>query len=129
LGVFYERSIGCVGIVKDWLTQALRKALDAEASTLSLVHLKPYAPSVSKCMQMITEALEGEKAFIEDETELTKLRQKLGLTTTSSPIAKKVSPNNVADSAQTSTPSRKKRTPGERHPHRDVIGGTENVSG
>ncbi|MFB2917886.1 ATP-binding protein [Aerosakkonema funiforme] len=30
---FYERSIGCVGIVKDWLTQALRKALDAEAST------------------------------------------------------------------------------------------------
>ncbi|MBD2184795.1 AAA family ATPase [Planktothrix sp. FACHB-1355] len=125
---FYERSIGCVGIVKDWLTQALRKALDAEASTLTLVHLKPYAPSVSKCMQMITEAIEGEKALIEDETELIKLRQKLGLTAISSPIAKEASPDNMANSAQTSKTSRKKRNPGERNPHRDVIGGTQNVS-
>ncbi|MGB5636293.1 MAG: AAA family ATPase, partial [Waterburya sp.] len=30
---FYERSIGCVGILKDWLTQAYRKALHESAST------------------------------------------------------------------------------------------------
>ncbi len=39
---FYERSIGCVGILKDWLTQAYRQALHEEASTLSEHHWQPY---------------------------------------------------------------------------------------
>ena len=34
---FYERSIGCVGILKDWLTQAYRKALHEEAKQRGLV--------------------------------------------------------------------------------------------
>ncbi|MBE9229917.1 ATP-binding protein [Phormidium sp. LEGE 05292] len=125
---FYERSIGCVGIVKDWLTQALRKALDAEASTLTELHLKPYAPSVSKCMQMITEAIEGEKAFIEDETELNLLRQKLGLKRISSPITSQTPENNKVNPEPKSNKARHKRKPGERNPHRDIIGGSENVS-
>ncbi|BAZ47244.1 ATPase (plasmid) [Chondrocystis sp. NIES-4102] len=49
---FYERSIGCVGILKDWLTQAYRKALDENASSLTEQHWQSYAPSVSKCLQM-----------------------------------------------------------------------------
>ncbi len=35
---FYERSIGCVGILKDWLTQAYCKALEENSSTLSEQH-------------------------------------------------------------------------------------------
>ena len=49
---FYERSIGCVGILKDWLTQAYRKALDESASTLREHHWQPYAPSIAKCLQI-----------------------------------------------------------------------------
>lgn len=120
---FYERSIGCVGIIKDWLTQAFRKALDTGAATLTLAHLKPYAPSVSKCMQMATEALEGEKAFQEDESSLTKLRQKLGLygEMTASGLGK-VNSSNLQHPAAPSQKKRKRR-PGERNPKRDTIVG------
>ncbi|MGL4884242.1 MAG: hypothetical protein ACRC8K_24785 [Waterburya sp.] len=40
---FYERSIGCVGILKDWLTQAYRKALHEEAKQRGLVALQQRA--------------------------------------------------------------------------------------
>ncbi len=85
---FYERSIGCVGMLKDWLTQAYRKALNENASTLTDQHWQPYAPSVSKCLQMAAEAIEGEKAFQFESGELTHtLRQKLGLSRASSSVS------------------------------------------
>ena len=126
---FYERSIGCVGIVKDWLTQALRKALAESASTLSLAHLTPYAPSVSKCMQMATEAIEGEKALLQSESELSRLRQKLGLTAKEPPTATEALLNSPTHStANKKDKKTKKRRPGERNPQRDVIGGAPSVS-
>lgn len=121
---FYERSIGCVGIVKDWLTQGLRKALAESASTLCLAHLTPYAPSVSKCMQMATEAIEGEKALLPSESELGRLRQKLGLAVNSSLIATEALVNSSTNKAAKTN----KRRPGERNPQRDVIGGTPSGS-
>ena len=121
---FYERSIGCVGILKDWLTQAYRKALDENASTLTHQHWQPYAPSVSKCLQMVAEAIEGEKAFQFESGELTLLRQKLGL----SGVSSSVSPTDNSslpllshEAGQTNAQKRKHR-PGVRQPHRDVIG-------
>ena len=81
---FYERSIGCVGILKDWLTQAYRKALHEDASTLSEHHWQPYAPSVAQCLQIAAEAIEGEKAFEFESGEVSLLRQKLGLSRVSS---------------------------------------------
>ncbi len=61
---FYERSIGCVGILKDWLTQAYRKALDENASSLTEQHWQSYAPSVSKCLQMaLLSHRRGERHF------------------------------------------------------------------
>lgn len=75
---FYERSIGCVGILKDWLTQAYRKALHEEASTLSEHHWQPYAPSIAQCLQIAAEAIEGEKAFEFESPKVSLLRQKLG---------------------------------------------------
>ena len=116
---FYERSIGCVGILKDWLTQAYRKALDDNASTLTDQHWQPYAPSVSKCLQMAAEAIEGEKALQFESGELTLLRQKLGL----SGVSSSVSSTDNSSLAQTNAQKRKHR-PGVRQPHRDVIGET-----
>ena len=70
---------GRVGILKDWLTQAYRQALHESASTLRERHWQPYAPSISKCIQIAAEAIEGEKAFQFESGELSLLRQKLGL--------------------------------------------------
>ncbi|PSB08479.1 hypothetical protein C7B62_16690 [Pleurocapsa sp. CCALA 161] len=116
---FYERSIGCVGILKDWLTQAYRKALDENASTLTEQHWQPYAPSVSKCIQMAAEAIEGEQALQFESGELTLLRQKLGL----SGVSSLVLPTNNSSVGLTNAQKRKYK-PGVRQPHRDVIGET-----
>ena len=116
---FYERSIGCVGILKDWLTQAYRKALHESASTLSEHHWRPYAPSVAQCLQIAAEAIEGEKAFKFESGEISLLRQKLGLSGASSST---ISSENLSVSAASSKKS--KGRPGVRQPNRDVIGGT-----
>lgn len=114
---FYERSIGCVGILKDWLTQAYRQALDESASTLKERHWQLYAPSISKCIQIAAEAIEGEKAFQFESGELSLLRQKLGLSGASSSITD-------SDNQAVTATSRKKTKsrPGVRQPNRDVVG-------
>ena len=113
---FYERSIGCVGILKDWLTQAYRKALDESASTLREHHWQSYAPSVAKCLQIAAEAIEGEKAFQFESGEMSLLRQKLGLSKASS---SGVSHDTLSVAASS---KRTKGRPGVRQPNRDVIG-------
>ena len=114
---FYERSIGCVGILKDWLTQAYCKALHEEASTLSEHHWQPYAPSIAQCLQIAAEAIEGEKAFEFESPEVSLLRQKLGLSKVSSSTISSGTSSVVASSKKT------KGRPGVRQPNRDVIGG------
>jgi energy-coupling factor transporter ATP-binding protein EcfA2 len=114
---FYERSIGCVGILKDWLTQAYRKALDESASTLREHHWQPYAPSIAQCLQIAAEAIEGEKAFQFESGEMSLLRQKLGLSKASSSSVSSDTLSVVTSSKKT------KGRPGVRQPNRDVIGG------
>ena len=113
------RSIGCVGILKDWLTQTYRKALEEDASTLQPRHWESYAPYVAKCLSIAAEAIDGEKAFQFESGELAHgLRQKLGLSKVSSSM---VSSDN---SSPTGTLGQKSnRRPGVRQPNRDVIGG------
>ena len=116
---FYERSIGCVGILKDWLTQAYRQALHESASTLRERHWKPYAPSISKCIQIAAEAIEGEKAFQFESGALSLLRQKLGLSGASS------STTSCSNLPATATSRKKtKSRPGICQPNRDAIGET-----
>ncbi len=58
---FYERSLGCVGILKDWLTRTLRDALEQGENTITEKHLKRRAWSVSQCKRMLQEIEEGEQ--------------------------------------------------------------------
>ena len=58
---FYERSLGCVGILKDWLTRTLRDALEEGENTITEKHLTRRAWSVSQCKRMLQEIEEGEK--------------------------------------------------------------------
>jgi energy-coupling factor transporter ATP-binding protein EcfA2 len=74
----YERSIGCVGILKDWLVKAFSTAVRRSAPTLSLKHLEKYALSVSQCDRLIEEATRGEAQFREDSDAACRLRLRLG---------------------------------------------------
>ena len=122
---FYERSIGCVGIVKDWLTQSLRKALSESSNSLKDKYLQTYAPSVSKSLRMLTEAIEGENILLESENQIEKLRSELGLQTHNyQNLNKSDKPDNNRSSEESKTKiNRKKRHPGERNPKRDIVGG------
>ena len=58
---FYECSVGCIGILKDWLLRAVSAALDDGASRLSLDCVQDYAPPVEVYRQMALDAYEGEQ--------------------------------------------------------------------
>ena len=76
---FYERSLGCVGILKDWLTRALRDALEEENKTITQKHLKRRAWSVAQCTRMLQEIQEGEQQLEETEEDVSLLRKSLGI--------------------------------------------------
>src|SRR5260370_19524200 len=58
---FYERCIGCVGVLKDWLMRAVSAALDDGDNQLSLERVREHALSISQCEQMALDAIEGEQ--------------------------------------------------------------------
>jgi hypothetical protein len=58
---FYERSVGCIGILKDWLLRAVSTALDERKDTLTLDWLQDHALEVGQCQQMMLDAFEGEQ--------------------------------------------------------------------
>ena len=75
----YERTIGCVGVLKDWFTRALAEALEQGEKSLSRPLLEHHALSVDRCGQMVSEAVAGETALTEDEQAAYRLRVRLGL--------------------------------------------------
>jgi hypothetical protein len=58
---FYECSIGCVGILKDWLLRAVSTALDDGLARLSLDCVQDHALPVDINRQMALDAYEGEQ--------------------------------------------------------------------
>lgn len=110
---FYERSIGCVGILKDWLTRTLGDVLDKQIESIELKHFRARALSVSQCKQILKEIEEGEKALEETQKDRDELRSALGLTKISLPKPRKATKRN--------------NKVGQRKPKRDTTGHKENV--
>lgn len=60
---FYERSIGCIGVLKEWLLRAVYSALEEGHESLTLERLQEHALLVGQCEQMVLDAIEGERKF------------------------------------------------------------------
>lgn len=60
-----ESSVGCVGILKNWLTRSLRVALASEAKTLTTSHLRQSAIGASRINKIRSEAQQGERRLLE----------------------------------------------------------------
>jgi hypothetical protein len=58
---FYERSIGCVGVLKDWLIRAVAAALHDGDDTLTRERVEEHALTLSQCERMALDAIEGEQ--------------------------------------------------------------------
>jgi AAA domain len=58
---FYERSIGCIGVLKDWLVRAVAASLADKAPTLLFERLQECALPIAQCESMAMEAASGEQ--------------------------------------------------------------------
>jgi len=116
----YERSIGCVGVLKEWLMRALAGVLRKDANVLTLRDLESHALNVAQCDKMLAEVLEGETRLLESSGERARLRTRLGLTV-SAARHDDASVHHGAREAEVLLPRRERRTPGLRRPMRDAI--------
>jgi hypothetical protein len=105
-----ERSVGCVGVLKDWLIRALASALAEDAATVTQAHLARHALSAAACERLVGEALHGEEQLTEHEETAVRLRLRLGLEGRAS-----------VQHEAASVPTKRPRRPGDRRPTRDPI--------
>lgn len=116
----YERSLGCVGVLKQWLTRSLSAALRSGEATLTRQNLEGHALSVSQVEKILSEVSEGELHLKDSDDARSRLREKLGLNSHENKHQQ------VPSTRQTESPKRTaRRRPGERCPMRDVIGQPE----
>jgi hypothetical protein len=116
----YERSLGCVGVLKQWLARSLSAALRSGESTLTRQNLETHALSVSQVEKILSEVSEGELGLKDSSDARSRLREKLGL----APRENSRQPMSKVRPAGSLRPHVTRR-PGERRPVRDVIGQPE----
>ena len=113
--LLYERSLGCVGILKEWLLRALTTAIADGKTTLTRTHLKQSALSASQCEKILAETREGEMMLTEAEGSYSHLRLLLGLDA--------ARPDEPPERQRAgATPMKKRRRVGQRSPKRDKVG-------
>ena len=115
----YERSLGCVGILKQWLTRTLHSVLRQGGSTLVRKDLEAQALSVLQCEKILSETAEGESRAAEPAEARRALQLRLGLRTCAGQSVRNVSSQAVL---------RNTRRPGMRKPQRDRIGTAVNAA-
>ncbi|WP_436864770.1 ATP-binding protein [Bacillus fungorum] len=105
--LLYERTLGCIGILKDWLIRCLGDAIDNDKDTITLAMLKKHALAINALFTLFEEIEQGERLFIENEQERMDLISRIGLKS-----QKKIS----------SATMKKRHSVGKRNPVRDKVG-------
>jgi len=121
---FYERSIGCIGVLKDWLVRTLSATLYSGATTLTLDALRTQALSNAQCERMASDATAAEHRLHYTESSREHLWSLLGM-----PGLPREQ-GGYAPQAQeppvpvppTRRPQRPRVPVGHRVPHRDPVG-------
>ena len=113
---FLERSLGCIGMLKDWLTKALIFSLRNNKKTISKECFEQTALSVHQCKEILSEILQGEKELLESSEQRFLLRVSLSLEKDD-----KQKNNNRENDAST-LKKKGTRKPGVQNPRRNKIG-------
>jgi hypothetical protein len=113
----YERSLGCVGLLKEWLTRALATGLAQKTPQVTLRLLEQQALALADCQKIATEMREGEAILAEADGTRKRLRTMLGFADAAGTRPAAAGPS------RTTTPPRPPTTRvGERTPTRDPVG-------
>jgi AAA domain len=126
----YIGTLGCVGILKSWLTRAFKEALEKHATTVTIEHVEKHILSVDTLENMLREINEGEKLFEETDSDRNRLRMALGFAPIISSTSNESDTESVTPSPE-QTPATKptrKRKVGQRKPKRDPVGSESNAS-
>lgn len=107
----YERSLGCIGVLKQWLVRASSAALLKGSRKVTLGSLESQALCIAQCEQMCAEIADGERKLEEHGNTVTRYRGRLGLTV-----------HEPVKNAPPLTPRFQFRRPGQRLPARDAVG-------
>jgi hypothetical protein len=106
---FYVGSIGCVGLLRDWLGRALLRA-KGKGCKITTKILDETVLSAKDLTQLLEEATAGEEACEDADADQAGLWDRLGL-----PVAEAPEPKKIKG-------PKKRRRPGTRNPHRDSVG-------
>jgi len=122
----YERSIGCVGVLKDWLVRAVASALHTGIQTLRLSQLEQHALSNAQCERMAADANAAEQKLHYTESSREHLWHLLGMSGVSvsngTNVAATQQDHMASPGAQTSTAQATAGRVGQRAPRRDPVG-------
>lgn len=127
---FYERSIGCVGVLKDWLVRAVAATLSDGHSVLTFARLQEYALPEAQCESMAMEAASGEQELCYTASRREHLWSLLGMSTTPErkPDTPAADAHVIRTHVERNSPLPQKRAThraGQRAPRRDSVGPTE----
>lgn len=75
----YRGSLGCVGVAKNWLSRALKAAIDGHDAAVTAEHLRRTRLPDDKLLQIAREIAEGERAMAGDAGAAAMLDELLGL--------------------------------------------------
>ncbi|MCC6615313.1 MAG: ATP-binding protein [Anaerolineae bacterium] len=109
---FFTGSLGCVGILKDWLYQAAGAAFDGNERTLTRSMCETWARETDVLVDMFQRITSGETQFVQEHS-TTELRTLLGLAVT----------DKATSSSTRIQPATRKTRPGTRNPVRDKVVG------
>ncbi|WP_242247677.1 AAA family ATPase [Bacillus cereus group sp. BfR-BA-01523] len=112
----YERTLGCIGILKDWLTRCLGDALHNQKSTITKEILYKYAMPIQALEMLYGEIEQGEALFAENEQHRMNFLYKIGLKEREEKQAEK-------------TVATRGRKVGMRNPKRDPVGKQDYMEG
>lgn len=110
--LLYERTIGCTGILKEWLDRCVIDALNNSHKNITQDLLEKHAPSPRKALKIAQEIITGEEKLQELEESRTLLRATVGLESMEYNLE-----NNDKDKTK-----KKQRDVGKRNPTRDEVG-------
>ncbi|PEX11645.1 ATPase [Priestia megaterium] len=105
----YERSVGCIGILKNWLEKSLFGVLKENREKIELKDLEKYAMSIDKVEKMISEILLGESMIAGDEEKIRRVQYMLGI-------------DKIGSASDSVKKVNKSSSVGKRNPKRDQVG-------
>ncbi len=117
----YERSLGCVGILKDWLMRAVITAARSGGKDLTKRVLEKSALSASQCEKILAEARDGELRLADNGDAESRLRRLLNLDSAEMTTVRET-PGQPAVERSFGPNRRRNRPVAMRDPKRDPIG-------